>query len=91
MSKPTDRPWTDQRRSPEERARLVLAAMTDDEKYSWVSGNMMIPMPDGPELPPEAIGSAAYYPAIERLGIPAVQQSDASLGVSNLGIGCRNN
>jgi beta-glucosidase len=85
VSEPIDRPWTDQRRSPEERARLVLAAMTDDEKYSWVSGDMMIPMPDGPELPSEAIGSAAYYPAIERIGIPAVQQSDASLGVSNLG------
>lgn len=85
MSELVDRPWSDQRRGADERARLLVAAMTEDEKYSWVSGDMMIPMPDGPALPPGAIGSAAYYPGVPRLGIPAVQQSDASLGVSNLG------
>jgi len=45
---------------------------------------MAIPLGDEP-LPEGAIGSAAYYPAIPRLGIPAMQQSDASLGVSALG------
>ena len=83
--RPARRPWADPRLDPAERARLVVAEMTDDEKFSWLSGPMAIPMPGGPDLPVGAVGSAAFYPAIERLGIPAMQQSDASLGVSNLG------
>ncbi|MBV4366686.1 glycoside hydrolase family 3 C-terminal domain-containing protein [Erwiniaceae bacterium CMYE1] len=58
--------------------------MTNEEKFAWLSGPMAIPLGDEP-LPEGAIGSAAYYPAIPRLGIPAMQQSDASLGVSALG------
>ncbi|WP_414148846.1 beta-glucosidase [Erwinia sp. BNK-24-b] len=70
--------------TPDERAELVLQAMTTEEKFAWLSGPMAIPLGDEP-LPEGAIGSAAYYPAIPRLGIPAMQQSDASLGVSALG------
>ncbi|WP_246759369.1 beta-glucosidase [Erwinia phyllosphaerae] len=70
--------------TPDERAELVLQAMTNEEKFAWLSGPMAIPLGDEP-LPEGAIGSAAYYPAIPRLGIPAMQQSDASLGVSALG------
>ena len=36
-------------------------------------------MPDG------AIGSAGYIPGIPRLGVPALQESDAGLGVANPG------
>lgn len=70
--------------TPDERAELVVQAMTTEEKFAWLSGPMAIPLGDEP-LPEGAIGSAAYYPAIPRLGIPAMQQSDASLGVSALG------
>jgi len=70
--------------TPDERAELVLQAMTTEEKFAWLSGPMAIPLGDEP-LPEGAIGSAAYYPAIPHLGIPAMQQSDASLGVSALG------
>lgn len=70
--------------SADEKAELVLMQMTEDEKYAWLSGPMAIPVGDEP-LPEGAIGSAAYYPGIPRLGIPAIQQTDASLGVTALG------
>lgn len=66
------------------RARELVAKMTQDEKFSWLSGPMAIPMGEV-DKPEGAIESVAYYPAIPRLGIPAMQQADASLGVSNLG------
>ena len=66
------------------RARLLVAEMTDDEKFAWLSGPMAIPLGDE-QVPAGALGSAAFYPGIPRLRIPAMQQADASLGVSNLG------
>lgn len=70
--------------SPEERAAKTVAQMTQDEKFAWISGPMAIPVGDV-QKPAGALGSAAYYPGIPRLGIPAQQQTDASLGISNLG------
>ena len=66
------------------RAQNLVAQMTADEKFSWLAGPMAIPV-GGTRKPEGAIGSAAYYPAIPRLGIPAMQQADASLGISNVG------
>jgi beta-glucosidase len=66
------------------RARELVAQMSEDEKFAWLSGPMAIPMGDTAK-PQGALGSAAYYPGIPRLGIPAMQQADASLGISNLG------
>lgn len=74
--------WQDRSLPPEQRAALVLAAMTEDEKFNWLSGPMALPTAAA-KIPDGALGSAAYYPGIPRLGIPAQQQSDASLGVSN--------
>ena len=79
-----DFPWQDATLDPDTRARLVVAEMTEEEKFSWLSAPMAIPLGDTPK-PDGALGSAAYYPGIDRLGIPAIQQADASLGVSNLG------
>lgn len=69
---------------PDERAARTVAQMTQDEKFAWISGPMAIPI-QGSKKPDGALGSAAYYPGIPRLGIPAQQQTDASLGVGNLG------
>lgn len=80
----TPQPTADAAASPEERAAKTVAQMTQDEKFAWISGPMAIPIGDMTK-PDGALGSAAYYPAIPRLGIPAQQQSDASLGVGNLG------
>lgn len=76
--------WQHEGLTADQKAEIVLNEMTEEEKFSWLSGPMAIPLGDEP-LPEGAIGSAAYYPAIPRLGIPAIQQSDASLGVSALG------
>lgn len=76
--------WQEPGLTPDEQAERVVNEMTEAEKFAWLSGPMAIPLGDEP-LPEGAIGSAAYYPAIPRLGIPAMQQSDASLGVSALG------
>ncbi len=77
-------PWIDCSLSPDTRAAMVVAAMTEDEKYAWISGPIALPVDGGPK-PEGALGSAAYYPAIPRLGIPAMQQTDASLGITNPG------
>ncbi|WP_226506036.1 glycoside hydrolase family 3 C-terminal domain-containing protein [Pseudomonas sp. MWU16-30317] len=77
-------PATPVDRSTDDRARTLVAQMTEDEKFAWLSGPMAIPLA-GEDKPEGALGSAAFYPGIERLGIPAMQQSDASLGVGNLG------
>ncbi|MEA9588628.1 beta-glucosidase [Xanthomonas sp. WHRI 10064A] len=76
-------PWSDASLPAEVRAWLVVQAMTEDEKFAWLSGPMAIPIA-GSDKPEGALGSAAYYPAVPRLGIPAQQQTDASLGVGNL-------
>lgn len=66
------------------RASALVARMTQDEKFSWLSGPMAIPLTDDLKTA-GAIGSAAFYPAMPHLGIPAMQQADASLGISNIG------
>ncbi|WAT03537.1 hypothetical protein O1V64_14060 [Rouxiella badensis] len=76
--------WQKEGLTADQKAEIVLNQMTEEEKFAWLSGPMAIPL-GGESIPDGAIGSAAYYPAIPRLGIPAMQQSDASLGVSALG------
>ncbi len=78
------RSWGDPRLPAAVRAALVVAAMTDEEKFAWISGPIALPSADAPK-PDGALGSAAYYPAIPRLGLLAIQESDAGLGVTNPG------
>ncbi len=70
------------------RARDVEARMTDDERFSLVLGLMgggeMWPLRDA-RIPPGVPVSAGYVPGIARLGVPALQMSDAGLGVTNPG------
>ncbi|WP_312685654.1 glycoside hydrolase family 3 protein, partial [Brevundimonas nasdae] len=92
------RPWANTALSPDERARLAVAAMTLDEQIQLLrtqSGfgllSLGVPLPASipenmrKETPPGALGSAGYVAGVDRLGIPAQQMSDASLGVANLG------
>jgi beta-glucosidase len=72
-------PWMNPALSPERRADLVLRQMTLDEEVSLVHGSLGF----FGFAPKEALGSAGYVPGIPRLGIPAQQESDASLGVAN--------
>jgi beta-glucosidase len=76
--------------SPDERARQTERQMTDDERFSLlvsiIGAVPSIGMPRDPRIPAEVTNmSAGYTPGIPRLGIPALQSSDASMGVTNPG------
>lgn len=77
-------PWMNISLSSDERATLLEKAMTPDERISLVHGPMALPvfLKDG-KLPDGAIASAGFIPGNARLGIPHLQESDASLGVAN--------
>ena len=69
---------------PAQRAQMTLEQMTDQEKLSLVHGVIAAPWGGKPK-PAGSIGSAGYVPGIPRLGIPALQETDAELGVANPG------
>jgi len=67
--------------SPDERAHLVLKEMTLDEKISLLHGTGMKGLGPVSPLATGSNGGAGYVVAIPRLGIPAIQMSDAAYGV----------
>jgi beta-glucosidase len=75
------RPWLNSQLSPEQRATLALKAMTQDEKFHLISVQFG-DTENGHTMAPGALGSAGYQPALARLGLPAIQESDAGLGVA---------
>jgi beta-glucosidase len=75
-------PWMNTQLSPDERARLLEREMTMDERLSLVHSPMALDF--GPfKKPAGAIPAAGYVAGIARLGMPSLQESDASLGVTN--------
>lgn len=74
-------PWMNANLSPDERAAMVLKEMTPDEKIALVHGQGMPGW--GPPRPNAHLGNggAGFVLAIERLGIPFIQMSDAAYGV----------
>lgn len=77
------RPWMNPKLSPSQRADLLVAAMTLDEKVAMLHGPMAMPLSPRMPMPAGAVGSAGYIAGNARLGIPALQETDASLGVTN--------
>jgi hypothetical protein len=75
--------------SPDERAREIEQQMTDEERFSlFVSLIGAVPsigVPRDNRIPEGVNMSAGYTPGIPRLGVPALQSSDASMGVTNPG------
>ena len=67
------RPWMLRSLPPEQRADLLLHAMTMDEKVTMVHG--VDPMPIS--------GYVGYVPGNARLGIPALRLADGRAGVGN--------
>ena len=68
---------------PAGRAEATLREMRPEEKTILTHGIMPLPLgPNAPALPPEAIPGAGYVPGIPRLGVPALRETDASLGVA---------
>ncbi len=78
------RPWSNATLSPDARAGLLVAQMTQDEKFQLIRSYYAGPdRPSDKPFPKGAIASAGYVPPIERLGIPALEESDAGLGVAS--------
>lgn len=67
----------------EARAAQIASALTPSERLQLVRGQSGAPVRGG--TPNGAIGSAGYVPGIPRLGVPALQETDASLGIANPG------
>jgi beta-glucosidase len=69
-------PWMNKDLSPDQRADMVVAQMTLDEKISLVHG------PGGFQgAGPRSNGGAGMIPGIPRLGLPDVQLADSAVGV----------
>jgi beta-glucosidase len=76
--------------SADDRARKVEQQMTDDERFSLlislIGAVPSLGVPRDRRIPDSVTNmSAGYTPGIPRLGIPALQSSDASMGVTNPG------
>lgn len=69
---------------PDKRAAEVEAQMTDDERFRVIRGIMPVP---GTSIDPKEFEGipviAGYVKGVERLGIPDLLESDASLGIAN--------
>ncbi|MGB8602650.1 MAG: hypothetical protein WCD42_10700, partial [Rhizomicrobium sp.] len=81
-------PWRDTGLSPDARAQSMLDVMTEAEKLQLVYGMMPVKLDfvkNQPPIPADAVGSAGYVAGIDRLGLPALQETDASLGIANPG------
>jgi beta-glucosidase len=74
-------PWMNTSRSPDERSALVLKEMTLDEKITLLHGTGMHGLGPMSPLATGSNGGAGYVVGIPRLGIPAIQMSDAAYGV----------
>ncbi len=70
---PAARPWMNPSASPEQRADLLMKAMTLDEKITLMHGVEPVPIK----------GYVGYVPPIPRLGIPAITEADGRAGVGN--------
>ncbi len=68
--------------TPEARAAATEAAMTDAERTILTQGILALPFIPGLVLPAEAVPGAGYIAGIPRLAVPALTESDASLGVA---------
>jgi beta-glucosidase len=78
-------PWSNSNLSPDERASLVVQQMTLDEKISLLHGTGMEGLSPMSPLAIHSNGGAGYVVGIPRLGIPAIQMSDAAYGVRSSG------
>jgi beta-glucosidase len=79
-------PWMDRSLSSDARANLLLQQMTLDEKLSLLHGNGMAREAQWQRpLTRDSNGGAGYITPIPRLGIPAVDISDAAYGVRAAG------
>ncbi len=85
QSNNSNHPWMNTGLSPDERASMVVKEMTIDEKINMLHGTGMMGLSPMSPLAIHSNGGAGYVPGIPRLGIPAIQMSDAAYGVRSSG------
>lgn len=85
---PTAKPWMNKKLAATERANLLIAQMSQEEKFTILYGYFGVEQKEKNYFPPkEALyGSAGWIAGVPRLGIPAQFQTDASLGVATQNI-----
>ncbi len=81
----THRPWMNTSLNAGERTRLLLESMTATDKFRLVFGFYSNEAPwKSYHKPPEGVRqSAGYVPGNARLGIPALTETDAGIGVAS--------
>jgi beta-glucosidase len=80
--KPPQYPWQNTSLSPEQRADLVLQAMTLDEKIALIHGTGQPGHGDPTPAQQLSNGGAGFVVGVPRLGIPGIQMADAAYGVT---------
>ncbi|MEJ0008993.1 MAG: glycoside hydrolase family 3 C-terminal domain-containing protein [Steroidobacteraceae bacterium] len=78
---PPQHAWDNRALSADERADLVQAEMTLDEKIQLVHGIGWGALRPGEPIPAADNWGAGFIPGIERLGIPGINQQDSAVGV----------
>jgi beta-glucosidase len=81
----TSHAWSDAALSPDDRADMVIKEMTLDEKISLLHGTGHPGLGPMSPLSSASNGGAGYVVALQRLGIPGIQMSDAAYGVRSSG------
>lgn len=80
---PAQKPWLDRALSADQRAQLAVKAMTQEEKLRWVMAYFGNDFGKGKRIPESLVQSAGYVPGTPRLGLPALFETDAGLGVAS--------
>ena len=74
-------PWRNKALSPDQRADMVQAQMTLDEKIRLVHGQGWGVLKPGAPIFPGSNFGAGYMAGIERLGIPGIDLADSAVGI----------
>src|SRR5271154_2871013 len=74
-------PWMNKALSPDQRADLVLAQMTLDEKIQLVHGQGWGVLRAGAPLPDGSNFGAGFMAGVDRLGIPGIDLADSAVGI----------
>jgi len=80
---PAQKPWLDPSLSPDQRAQLAVKAMTQQEKLGWVMSYFGSDFGKGKKVADALPQSAGWVPGTPRLGLPALFETDAGLGVAS--------